>query len=65
MSFSYDSLQDFHRFITDGYSYNKADEMYAAYRLYSLMSDGIVGLNEAEIKTALDLQMNMQMLLSN
>lgn len=55
MSFSYDSLQDFHRFITDGYSYNKADEkMYAAYRLYSLMSDGIVGLNEAEIKTSLD-----------
>ncbi len=55
MSFSYDSLQDFHRFITDGYSYNKADEkMYAAYRLYSLMSDGIDGLNEVEIKTALD-----------
>lgn len=55
MSFSYDSLQDFHRFITEGYSYNKADEkMYAAYRLYSLLSDGIDGLNEVEIKTALD-----------
>lgn len=55
MSFSYDSLQDFHRFITEGYSYNKADEkMYAAYRLYSLMSDGIDGLNEVKIKTALD-----------
>lgn len=55
MSFSYDSLQDFHRFITEGYSYNKADEkMYAAYRLYSLMSDGLNGLMESEIKTALD-----------
>ena len=55
MSFSYDSLQDFHRFITEGYTYNKADEkMYAAYRLYSLLSDGIAGLNESEIKAALD-----------
>lgn len=55
MSFSYDSLQDFHRFILEGYSYDKADEkMYAAYRLYSLLSDGISGLTENEIKAALD-----------
>ncbi|NLZ46060.1 MAG: hypothetical protein GX896_05150 [Clostridiales bacterium] len=55
MSFSYDSLQDFHLFITKGYNYDKADEkMYSAYRLYSLMSDGIAELTENEIKTALD-----------
>lgn len=55
MSFSYESLQDFHRFIMKGYSYDKADEkMYVAYRLYSLLSDGISGLTENEIKTALD-----------
>lgn len=55
MSFSYDSLQDFHRFILEGYSYDKADKkMYAAYRLYSLLSDGISGLTENEIKVALD-----------
>lgn len=55
MSFSYESLQDFHRFITEGYTYDKADEkMYAAYRLYSLLSDGIEGLTENELKAALD-----------
>lgn len=55
MSFSYDSLQDFHRFITEGYSYDKANEkMYAAYRLYSLLLDGIPGLTENELKNALD-----------
>lgn len=55
MSFSYDSLQDFHCFILEGYSYDKADEkIYAAYRLYSLLSDGIAGLTENEIKPALD-----------
>ncbi len=55
MSFSYDSLQDFHRFITEGYTYAKADEkMYAAYRLYSLLSDGIGGLNEVELEAALN-----------
>ncbi len=55
MSFSYDSLQDFHRFITEGYSYDKADEkMYVAYRLYSLLSDGLAGLTENEIQTVLN-----------
>lgn len=55
MSLSYDSLQDFHRFIVEGYSYDKANEkMYAAYRLYSLLSDGIAELTENEISAALD-----------
>lgn len=55
MSFSYDSLQDFHRFLTEGYNYDKADQnMYAAYRLYSLLSDGIEDLTESELKTALN-----------
>ena len=55
MSFSYDSLQDFHRFLTGGYTYDKADEdMYAAYRLYLLMSDGIEGLSVGDIRSALD-----------
>lgn len=54
MSFSYDSLQDFHHFIEEGYNYNKADEkIYSAYRLYSLLSDGLEGLTEPEIKEAL------------
>ena len=55
MSFSYDSLQDFHRFLTEGYSADKADEkLYAAYRLYSLLSDGMEGLDEDELKSALE-----------
>lgn len=55
MSFSYDSLQDFQRFILEGYTYDKADErMYAAYRLYTTLSDGILGMNNAELSTALD-----------
>lgn len=55
MSFSYDSLQDFHHFITKGYTYTKADEkMYAAYRLYSLLSDGITGLKAGELEAALN-----------
>ena len=42
MAFSYESLQDFHFFICDGYRYDKADEkIYAAYSLYSLLSDGM------------------------
>lgn len=54
-SFSYDSLQDFHRFILDGYTYDKADDqMYAAYRLYSLLSDGLTSLSAQEIKSALE-----------
>ncbi len=55
MSFSYDSLQDFHKFIAEGYNYDKADKkMYAAYRLYSMLSDGFAGNEESELKEALD-----------
>lgn len=54
MSFSYDSLQDFHHFIIERYTYNKADKkMYDAYKLYSIMTDGIDGLMESGIKAAL------------
>jgi len=55
MSFSYDTMQDFHKFLTAGYSYVEADEnLYAAYRLYMLMSDGIDALSLSDINKALD-----------
>lgn len=55
MTFSYDSLQDFHRFLEEGYSYDKADEMlYAGYGLYSLLSDGVTGMPEERIRKALE-----------
>lgn len=55
MIFSYESLQEFHRFLCEGYTYDKADEkMYAGYSLYSLLSDGIVGVAEKDIKHALN-----------
>lgn len=42
MSLSYDSLRDFHTFLTGGFQYEGADEdFYDAYRLYTLLSDGI------------------------
>lgn len=54
MSFSYESLQDFHRFIIEGYTYKKADEnIYAAYRLYTLLSDNLAALPLKDIETAL------------
>lgn len=54
-SFSYESLQDFHRFILDGYTCDKADvRMYAAYRLYTMLSDGLASLSDEEIKSALE-----------
>ena len=53
-SLSYDSLQDFHDFLTEGYGYESTDEeLYAAYKLYSLLSDGIQGISENKIKEAL------------
>lgn len=55
MSLSYDSMQDFHRFLTQGYSYDKANEqMYDAYRLYSILSDGLSGLTAEELKPVMD-----------
>ena len=41
-SLSYDSLCDFHDFLTNGYTYKKADsDYYSGYALYSLLVDGI------------------------
>ncbi len=49
MSFSYESLQDFHRFLEAGYRYEKADaEIYDAYSLYSLLADGIGSMPSRE-----------------
>ena len=46
LSFSYDSLEDFHRFLTEGYSYAKAgSQLVEAYCLYTLLSDGLTSLN--------------------
>lgn len=54
MSFSYESLQDFHAFICRGYHYDKADEkVYAAYILYSLLSDGIGAVRLDRLEQAL------------
>ena len=53
-SLSYDSMQDFHDFLTGGYNYSKADEeMYAAYVLYSMLSDGITGITKDKLDEAL------------
>lgn len=53
-SLSYDSIQDFHAFLSEGYSYEKIDEeLYSAYALYSLLSDGIVGMIESRLEEAL------------
>ena len=54
MSFSYQSLQDFHAFICDGYQYKKVDEkVYSAYTLYSLLSDGMGAINLDRLDQAL------------
>lgn len=49
MSFSYDSLQDFHSFLSDGYTIEHPDEtIYSAYALYSLMSDGVMSIEDLD-----------------
>ena len=41
-SFSYESLCDFHEFLTKGYTYRRADTYYySGYSLYSMLVDGI------------------------
>lgn len=51
---SYDSLRDFHRFLTEGYRYRKADEeLYDAYRLYDLLSIGLDGVETGDLRRAL------------
>jgi len=53
-SLSFDSMQDFHVFLTEGYCYTKADEeMYSAYALYSMLSDGISGIRGDRLEAAL------------
>lgn len=53
-SLSYDSIQDFHSFLISRYSYTRADEeMYAAYTLYGLLSDGITGITKGKLDAAL------------
>lgn len=54
LSFSYDSLEDFHRFLTEGYSYAKAgSQLVEAYCLYTLLSDGLTSLAGEELEGAL------------
>lgn len=54
LSFSYESLQDFHSFLCDGYQYDKADErLYSAYTLYSMLSDGIGAITIEKLNNAL------------
>lgn len=54
-SFSYESLQDFHSFLCDGYQYGKADErIYSAYTLYSILSDGIGAITIEKLDKALN-----------
>lgn len=53
-SFSYDSLTDFHDFIRNHTSYRAVDEnYYAAYDLYSLVTDGLGDLKENQFINAL------------
>ncbi len=53
-SLSYDSIQDFHNFLIEGYCYEKADEeIYSAYVLYSLLSDGISVITKNRLEAAL------------
>lgn len=53
MSFSYDSIQDFHLFL-ESVGYDQADEgIYDAYALYALMSDGPEGVSEQAVGRAL------------
>lgn len=55
LSFSYDSLEDFHRFLTEGYSYAKAgSQLVEAYCLYTLLSDGLTSLAGEELEGALE-----------
>lgn len=53
-SLSFESMQDFHDFLTKGYTYEKADEeLYSAYALYSLLSDGMGGITIQRMDAAL------------
>ena len=54
MSFSYESLADFHRFLEAGYTYGGADEkLCGAYALYAALSDGFRNLTPERLSRAL------------
>ena len=53
-SFSYESLQDFHAFLCEGFQCTKADErLYSAFTLYSMLSDGIGSIEVDKFDKAL------------
>lgn len=53
-SISFESMRHFHSFVLNGYSYNDADkELYAAYTLYKILSDGITDINVNMLTSAL------------
>ena len=55
MSFSYESLQDFHAFLDEGYRYEDAgEELYDAYALYTILTDGVASLSLAKLDRALN-----------
>ena len=55
MSLSYESLQDFHNFLSSGYHYYSADEeIYDAYRLYSMLSDEVISNSKEILDSALN-----------
>lgn len=55
MSFSYESLQDFHAFLDEGYRYEDAgEELYDAYALYTLLTDGMAMLSLEKLERALN-----------
>lgn len=54
MSFSYESILDFHSFLCNGYRYERADErLYDAYSLYAIVSDGIGSTDFGRLNRAL------------
>jgi hypothetical protein len=54
MSFSYESMAAFHRYLIDNYSYADADEQYyAAYTLYSIGTEGLGDLSLDEVEKAI------------
>ncbi len=55
LSFSYETLREFHSFIDKGYDYNTANErLYSAYCLYTMLSDGVEQTSAENIDKALE-----------
>ena len=53
-SLSFESIQDFHTFLVEGYICERAnEELYSAYVLYSLLSDGLASVTKEKLKSAL------------